>query len=160
MTRFPAAMLVLALTLSACGGGAGATPKSTFEASKNAVANKDWSALFDLIAPSARKKMEKEFEDQKKLMDNPESMEAKMLMGMLGISAEEMKNMTMRDMFVKMMTTATKMNSDEVARMKTAKIVETRIDGDKATMKVKMGDREKTITLVREDGKWYMPSMN
>jgi hypothetical protein len=141
-------LLVLGVMFGACGGGGASTPEAAFESLKSAALNKDGGALYDMMAPSEVARAEKEWEDAKNSADRSTGMAQ-----MLGVSVEELKAMSFRDMFVRM---ADKQESTEEISLE---LVETTVDGDKATLKIKSTKGVDSVSLVKEDGKWYLASV-
>ncbi len=151
MIRSVAGVAVLALIFSACGGGTepGSTPEDTFHAVKKAFADQDWAGIVELMPPSKIAKAEADF---KKQMSGPF---AEGMAGVLGQDVEEVRKMDYKEFTAAMLAKMVEKSPEEFASMQDSVIVETKIDGDKATMKVKSGDEEQTIEFLKENGLWY-----
>ena len=142
---------ILALTLTACGGsGPGSTPEQTYESARSIIASENWEAICDLIPPSQLEKQEKEFEEGK---GGPG---AAMMAAMFGIKPDELKTMGFRQFMGKMMGMMAEKDPDKMKQMLDAEIVDTKIDGDNATITTKLGDKEEKVRLIKENGLWYM----
>lgn len=151
MKRSICALAVLALTLSACGGGgAGKTPEATFEKLQSALKSKDWGATFDLVAPSQHAKQEKEFEDGK---GKPSSA---MIAMMVGIEAEELKKMSYREFSLKLAEKMAEKKPEQFQKLADAKFVDAKVEGGNATVNLEVDGKMVAFPMVREDGRWYM----
>lgn len=161
MLRTCVGVVALAILFAACGGGSGggSTPEATFETMKKAVTNKDWNGFFDCVAPSALEEQEKEFNEGIGKEGPEGDMARAMMAGMLGKEPDELKGMNFRDFMVAMMDKAVEMDPDGFAQVKDAVIVESKIDGDKAVLKVKTGDDTDDMEMMKVDGKWYLTEM-
>ena len=158
MIRVSILATIIGLTLTACGGSGagGATPEAAFENLKNAVINKDYAAVYDSMAPSRKQQREDQWNKQ---MEGPQG--KKLLERMsekLGVPADEIKNMSSREFFIKMMS---KMSEDpsvveEIKKMQESSIVETKIDGNHAQLRIKFGGRVNTMKFIKVDGVWYL----
>ena len=151
MKRSTAVLALMALTLAACGGGGpGNTPEATYEAARRVVADKDWDGLLEFIPPSEWEENEKEFKaerDAGKLSGTAADLE---------LDAEAVKTMSYRDFMVKMLEVAATKKPEQLEKIVKAEVVETKIDGDKATITTKIGDKKDEVRLVKENGVWYM----
>ena len=144
--RYAAPLFVLGILLAACGGGGpGGTPQETFDAMKSAMESEDWGTIFDIMSPDRRKELENE------LKGDEEDVGA-----MIGKSAEDVKSMSVREVFVEVMAKFVEMDRSKIDQAKKAEFVEEKIDGDHATVKIKVGDDEDTVRMVKVDGKWYL----
>jgi hypothetical protein len=154
MNKTILAAAVLALAFAACGGGAGSSPESTFEAMRQAAINKDGGTMYDLLSPEARKQATAGFEQMKDAPPQAKEAVAKQM----GITAGELDSMTPRDFFALMM----EKNADDkmVEEAKSSKIVESKVEGDKATLTVETNGEKETVQLIRVDGKWFLESFN
>jgi hypothetical protein len=171
MLRSTVVVAVLALTFAACGGESGTgekaqnevtpvvrtgpaeTPEETFANIKKIFANEEWSKVADFIPPSKIVEAEAEFKEQ---MADPG---AALMLAMFEIDPEKAKTMTYREFMAAMFETMMKKDPIQMEEVMGSEILETIIDGDKATLKVKAGDKENDIELLREDGLWYMAEM-
>jgi hypothetical protein len=151
MIRSVAAVAVLALVFTACGGGSGpgSTPEDTFHAVKKAFAAKDFSAIVDLMPPSKLAEAEAEFD---KNMSGPM---AEGLAGVLGKDAEEVRKMGYKEFSAAMLAKMVEKSPEEFASMQDSEIISSKIDGDRATLKIKTGDEEQTVEFQKENGLWY-----
>jgi major membrane immunogen (membrane-anchored lipoprotein) len=156
--RIALALVTAAVLLVACGDGGGSTPEGTFESVKKLTAAKDWDGFYDLLAPSARTQAEKEWEEKE--FDSPEGkLELQMMASLSGVDAEKIPQMSLKEFFGTMAAKMTEMGGPAAAefeKFKDAKIVDSRIEGDMATLTFKVGDREEKIEMVKEDGSWYL----
>jgi major membrane immunogen (membrane-anchored lipoprotein) len=142
-----------ACALVACGGGSGAgsTPEDSFEAAKKVAADRDYAGMVDLISPSMLAKLEEQW---KKGMEGPG---AEMMAKMLDMSADEMKAMSFSEYMAAMMEKQAEKDPETVDAMKGATIKDKKVEGDRCTLTVTQADgKEEKVTLVREDGKWYL----
>ncbi len=157
--RIGVAVLAGLLLFAACSGGsAGTTPQATFESMKKVAGAKDWGGLYDLVEPSAREEAEKNWQEQKKKLDSPEGkMGLKMMAGMFGLDAEKIPEMSMKELFVAMLEKFSDMpQGKKVQEFAEATILDTKIDGDKATIKFKAGGKEDSMNLKKVGGSWYL----
>ncbi len=148
-------ILALGLLMGACGGGGpGDTPEATFEALKSAVANHDFGGMFDMMAESTKEQMKPMFDALKAA---PEAQQKAMCEGM-GIDAGSLDGMSFRDFFIMRGEKAAEEEEDDFENMKDAEIIETKIDGEKATIKYKAGGETDTMKFILVDGKWVIDS--
>jgi hypothetical protein len=141
-------LLVLGVMFGACGGAA-SPPEAAFESLKSAAVSQDWGAIYDLMAPSEVAKAEKDWEDAKK---SPQMSRA--IAEELKLSVAEFKGMSYRDTFVKMVEI--QKSTEEISA---SELVETTVDGARATLKIKSAKGVESLRLVKEDGKWYVTGM-
>jgi hypothetical protein len=142
-----------AALLVACGGNTDAadTPEASFEAAKQAAADRDYPAMVELMAPSMRAEMEKQWEQ------NIEGPGAEMMAKMVGKSVDELKEMSAADYMAAMLEKQAEKDPDTVDSMKGATIKDKKVDGDRCVLTVAQANgKEEEVTLVREGGKWYL----
>lgn len=142
-----------AVLLVACGGNTDAadTPEASFEAAKEAAADRDYAAMVELMAPSARAEMEKQWQQS---MDGPG---AGMMAKMLDKSEDEVKAMSFSEYMAAMLEKNAEKDPDSVDSMKGATIKDKKVEGDRCTLTVTQANgKEEEVTLVREGGKWYL----
>jgi hypothetical protein len=152
--RIVVCCLGLALLLGACGGSAAAdTPEGTFESMRDAAVSGDWGAVYDLMSEQAQGQVGEQIDRMKQY---PEPVR-KQTCESLGVSAEELDSMSARDFFAKMMEKS--LPAEEVEKIKSAKIVDTNVEGDKAVLKFETDGEQQTLQLVKKDGKWYIDEM-
>ena len=74
----------------------------------------------------------------------------------LGVSPDEIKGMSFREFTIKMMEAIAKKDPKNIDRFKDATIEDSKIEGDKATLTLKGGDKTRTFKLHKTDGVWYL----
>jgi hypothetical protein len=153
-----AAAVVLAAVLgyvTLAGGeeGGGETPEALFKKVQTAVATRDGGALYDAIAPSERRKMETQWEQ---MMDSAQGkLMAAMMATALKTDPEKIQSMSAREYFALGFSRSPTGGSD-LAKIRDARIVSKRLQGDRCILRVRTGEKENESTVVREGGMWYL----
>jgi hypothetical protein len=143
-------------------GEKGHTPEQLFQQVKTAVGTKDWAAVYDCLAPSERKKMEAEWEQQKKTLDAPEGQMMLAVFGpMLGVTdKEKIKKMTFKQIFIAMLKKAGELSEgkmdDDLAAFQKASLASAKIEGGRCILKVKGEKKDVDMPAVKEEGRWYL----
>ena len=152
--------VVALVTLVGCGGGGGTTPKATFESYKACMADKDFEAVWNMLASTSKQAME---ESAKKLAEAAEKAQgpAKTALEsqakMMDMSLEDMKKLDGKALFAGLFTMAAAGGREEWEKISRTQFSREEIDGDKAKVYVKVDGKEETddpMPLVREDGRW------
>jgi hypothetical protein len=140
----------IAVSLVACGGGgAGATPKDTFETLKKMGANKDFGGYWNMMSPSSQKQIEDQFKQMKDgWAQKPDEMKA----GMEKELGDPTKFGSAKEFFIKM----AEKNPEKATEVSKGEFVSVKEDGDKATVTFKVGGKEDNMKLEKVDGKWYV----
>ncbi|MGH7822263.1 MAG: hypothetical protein ACREQ9_21080, partial [Candidatus Binatia bacterium] len=78
----------------------------------------------------------------------------------LGVSKDEYVRMSARDFFIRMSEASGRpagllSTIPDAERMRTATVVETKVEDEEATLTVELEGRPLEIELFREDGRWY-----
>lgn len=139
----------------------GDTPEQTFAEVKKAATAKDWAALYDALSPFDRKELDEDWKTKKERLGSPEgARELKMSAQVLGISEEEIRKMSGRDMMIRMMGKMADLDpaafDREFGKFKAGAIASQKIEGDVCLLTVKTGEKEEEVELAREGGKWYL----
>lgn len=136
-------------------------PERAFERLNGALQSKDWGAVYDsAVSPSTRTRFNADFEKVKR--DLVEKGGDSMFAGsVLGVSREEYLRMNARDFFVKTSEAAGKPSTllamiPDAERMRNAKVVDTTIEGDDATLTVDLEGKRRQMRMRRESGSWYL----
>jgi predicted small lipoprotein YifL len=138
---------IAALLLAACGAkGPADTPRESFLAWKDAMASRDWAAVWDLLPPSDRARAEKEREK------NPED-----IVREVGLPLDEVRKAPIRELFAKVLDRIAKREERWIEKLASAEFVREEIHDARAKVFYKVGDEEETVRLVLDEGKWYVP---
>ncbi|MDQ7778427.1 MAG: hypothetical protein RDV41_01805 [Planctomycetota bacterium] len=149
----------LAMLAGGCGGGKG-TPEAAFETFKNAMVNEDFGAAWDCLSKNAQTGMDGMF----KMIEGMGAASADDFKKEFDCTPEEFGKLSAREKFIKMGKSQTKKETDPAAKqkekdeIKSAKVTNTKIEGDKATLTIKTGDKEDTMSLVKEGNEWKFES--
>lgn len=144
MVRIGVGVLGLAILFAACGGGGGAaTPQAAFEKFQASIEAKNWGAIYDMASASVIEQVE-------------ESKGEDMVAAILGMEPDEVKAMSTKDFFCKMMDKMMEMEPDELENMKGATIKEVKEEGDKATVFFKGTKKDDKMDFVKVEGKWLL----
>lgn len=135
-------------------------PEQAFGRLRSALQSKDWGAVYTTAAsPSTRRSFDADFQKVKAdlVEKGGESMFAE---SVLGVSKDEYLGMSARDFFVRMSevsgTPAGLLSTiPDSERMRSATIVDTKVEGEEATLTVELEGEPREIELFREDGRWY-----
>ena len=74
----------------------------------------------------------------------------------LGISVEEFDALTPREIFALQAEKGLDEDKDMTMEAEASKLVDTKIDGDKATLTIDTNGEQEKVQLIKIDGKWYM----
>lgn len=137
------------------------SPARAFERLKAAVQSRDWGAVYDSAAsPSTRTRFNADFERVKRNLTEKggDSMFAE---SVLGVSRDEYLRMNARDFFVRTSAATGKPSHllvmvPDAERMRVAKVVDTRIEGDEAIVTVQFDGARRKMKMLRENGRWYL----
>ena len=152
-------VLPLVLLLVACGSDEPARPapsaaQATLERFRDVLLKEDWSAAYDLYAPSERKRAEGRWNVMRADADKAGSPNKSRLDGFaldVGKSAAEVAAMDLRTFFV--------LRNKAQGGPRGMKI-EIRdfeeLEGDFGMARVKFGDNLQQVPMKREDGRWYL----
>jgi hypothetical protein len=150
--RHATPLALLVLIAIACGGGAspGATPKETFEAFRTAAADHDWESVWELTSPERRQKMESDIKGEEDEVASD-----------LGISVDDVKSMSLKEIFVTAMEKLAKEEPEDLRSFTEGEYLREEIseDGNSAKAYWKSEGRERRLRLVKVDGKWYVDDM-
>ena len=152
--RTTTALITISLLLVACSGGS--TPEAAFETMKARAAARDWGGFYDLIAPSVRKQAEAKWEVSKKELDTDAG---RMVTTGLGLDPEKVSQMSLREFFVALIGKRTEMSDGQPGQLTAfanAVITDKKVEGDRATILYKTGDREEELKMAKEGGSWYL----
>jgi hypothetical protein len=112
---------------------------------KNAASSQDWGTIWELMTPDRRKQLEgslKGEEDE--------------VAAMLEMSADDVKSMSVKDVFVAVKEKQMEGNEEDMEKAAEAEFVKEEIDGDNAKVTFKSEGRERTLDMIKVDGKWYI----
>lgn len=130
--------------------GPGKTPEATFESIRKNFLKEDWRALYAMFSPKGRKALEERWASAKELVKADPQLKVRMKL------PDNYESMNSEDAFIHSIKTSENIPLLK-AQLKGATIVSVDIDGDKATVKWKAGDGEKsTYRMSRVDGLWYL----
>ncbi|MCU0726548.1 MAG: hypothetical protein MUE73_12285 [Planctomycetes bacterium] len=146
--------LALCLLLPACGdaGTPGPTPEATFETVRKAVADRRWGTVFDLLAG-------KELERFKRQLDADRSMNEEQrneLLEELGLSARELDAISPRDYYIRFTEVRSRAKPELTDRIAKAGIDEVKVDGERAVITYRTGEKSREMELARREGLWYV----
>jgi hypothetical protein len=149
--RYGLVLAAVAVFMVACGGGgaAGATPKDTFDAVKKLAEKKDFGGFYDSLSAGSKKKFDEQFEGMKKQWAG---LDAAMKTEMEKTLGDPTKMANAREFFVK----SAEKNPDKAAEIAKATFVEAKEEGNKATVKFKIGEKDDEMKMEKVDGKWYV----
>jgi hypothetical protein len=172
MNRSAAGVALLALFFAACGGegapassteGApevtaqgnvpGATPEASFTALQRAFAAKDWSAIIDFMPPSSVAAQEA------KHKENLSGPLGELMAARLELEPEAVNAMSFKDYTAAVFGQSMEMNPKKMNSILNSTIIDTKIEGDRATIKVNTGEKEQDASFQLEDGLWYWSSL-
>ncbi|KPJ56166.1 MAG: hypothetical protein AMS16_02915 [Planctomycetes bacterium DG_58] len=155
-----ACTLVALVTLMGCGGGGGVTPKASFERYKASMADKDFEAVWKMLASTSKEFMEdraKKFAEEAKKAEGPSRTALEDEAKLMRMSLEEMKKLDGKALFIGWYQMAAAAGPEEWEKISRAEFSREEIDGDKAKVYVKIDGKEETddpMPLVREEGRW------
>lgn len=150
MTRIASALLLLAPALAGCGGGGASTPEEAFAAIRQAFAERNWGAMYDMLPPGWRKMKEGEWERGKKDGDGA----ATTARG-LGLDPDEAKGMSWREVCVLILERQKEAMAHELDRWAEAEILEKKEEGNRCTLRIRIEGGEDELILSRTKGVWY-----
>lgn len=138
---------------------AGATPSATWAAWHAASLEFDWNGLYGLLSPSKRREADKAWAEGGEFRR-----EAPEIAKDLGLSVEKVEGMSILDLYVARNERDIQMQRAEPGNefkqtyedFKAAEFLKEELDGESATVKFRIGDRNRSLRLVREEGKWYI----
>jgi hypothetical protein len=140
-----------ALTLGCAAPGSESTPESTFHQIQAAISQRDWSHLYDLVAPSNRITWEKQWDEEKTRLHNPSEPKGDQeIEPITGINVATLRKLSGREYFI---AVAPRMNWGTVA---TDQLIATVPSGDRCLLKLKSKNSETQLQLIRESDKWYV----
>ena len=145
-------LFVMLLLIAYCSKKGASTPNDAVQAMYNAVIKSDGGALYDTLSKESADNMEKMFKGmfqfvlQMSKQSGQQNEQTKMM--------EELNNVNGRDFFVKLFAQPDVSKSMKDKTGEKFEIVDTKIDGDKAVVKTKTGDKEEDIEVVKENGVW------
>ncbi len=148
MAKCGLSVAALALVVAACGGGA-ATPQETFEALRKCAEDKDYGGIYDLMSPAGKKGIEEEFAGAKKRWEGtPPELRA----DLVKVSIDPTSCADAREFFCR----GLERESGRVAELATAVVTETKVEGDRARVLFKSGDRADDMKMEKVNGKWLL----
>ncbi len=175
-------LLTLSAVLAAClgvfgcaakppsSGGTGKTekappkgsPEAAFAKAQGALRARDFGVIHDMLSESARARVEAEVA---KTASSAAAM-GSLAPALLGFDPVELKALSAREKYVKVMTAAYETNArlgsalrpgDRPAGLAGAEVAGAKVDGDRATVTVNLpGGATRVITLVREGDAWKL----
>ncbi len=146
-----AGLLVLALVLLACGGESSpdAALEDAFYTIKEAFAEKDWHTIVGFTPPSS---IIGEEEAYLEAVNGPTAM---FLASMVDTDVEKLRTMAFREYSAAVFGRSMEWSITRRSDLMYARIVDTRIEGDQATIRAKSVDIILEYKFVKEDGRWY-----
>ena len=124
---------------------AAATPEAAFERLRTAMAAADWESLWGQFAPARRQRFGKYH------LEGAEEIAEKH-----GFNLSEVRRTTTRDLFVAILEVTAAVGPEERARIAGAEFLGEKIDGDRATVRIRVEGREERLRFVKADGVWYV----
>ena len=155
----------VACAVFSAGGREADTPEKAFHRVNAALQRGDWAALYEAAAsPSTRRLFDADLERVRKELAATGGDEL-FAESVLGVTTEEYHRMDAAELFV-----ATSQARGKPAKllvmvpdrdsMRNAEVVGTEIDGDEATLQVKLANGARPVEMIREDGRWYFQLVN
>ncbi len=160
MWRSAGACLVLVavvgfgMFMCGCGGGKG-TPEAAFETFKKTALNDDFGGMWDCLSSNAHTQMEGMF----KMVEGMGGANAEDFKKEWGMTLEEFSKLSTKEKFVKMCSQQKKEVAErdkEREEIKSSTITECKIEGDKATLKIKSGSKDEEMRMVKEGNEWKL----
>jgi hypothetical protein len=148
---------VLGYVLLAGGGGGAKTPEAAFRQVQTAIMNKDGAGVYDAISPSERRQMEAQWKQQ--MSSEQGKLVVAMLAATMKMDPKEAQSMSARDFFIMLFSKMGEMGGDDLAKLRDARIVSKRMEGNRCILRVRSGDKEDDVATVKEGGRWYLTGM-
>jgi hypothetical protein len=136
-----AVLVAFAVTMIGCGGGG---PKASFNDFVAAIKAKDAEKSWNLLSKGTQDSFNKMYD---------------MIKGLAAMSpegAKELEGVTDGKSFWKKAITEGDKNGDMVKEFENVSVTKEEVNGDKAILTVKSGDKEEKINMVKEGGKWLL----
>lgn len=132
------------------------TPEEAFDQKRSMILSKNWNGLYDCRAPSEISRFEKDWEEKRSRWANEASdMELAIVARMMGVEKDRICKMTFREVFVSFMKLLYEMREGSLSDIARAEIVDRYEQGDRCTLRVRIGGRESDERFVKEGGRWY-----
>jgi len=143
MKKFLATVILVAfaVTMIGCGGGG---PKASFNDFVAAIKAKDAEKSWNLLSKGTQDSFNKMYD---------------MIKGLAAMSpegAKELEGVTDGKSFWKKAITEADKGGDMVKEFENVTVTKEEVNGDKAVLTVKKGDKEEKINMVKEGGKWLL----
>jgi hypothetical protein len=153
-----------------CGGGGASSPDAAFKDYQAAMKAKDGDKVWNLTSKEGRghideaakmmkaqvneglKQLDKLTGEQKKIA---EKLMDEQISKMFGMTVGEITKMDGKGLLTFMLKNAEKMGKgDEINEITGATLQDLKVEGDKATAKVKTAKKTEPISFVKEEGSW------
>lgn len=136
-----AVLVAFAVTMIGCGGGG---PKASFNDFVAAVKAKDAEKSWNLLSKGTQDSFNKMYD---------------MIKGLAAMSpegAKELEGVTDGKSFWKKALTEADKGGDMAEQFANATVTKEEVNGDKAILTVKSGDKEEKINMIKEGGAWKL----
>lgn len=149
-------VLFVAAAVGCGGGGACGTPEATFEAYKLAVIERDFEAVWEMLSTSSRERIECDAKDMAAECRGLGKAELERRARSMGLTAEQMKSIDGRDLFVTVCRLSLEDDTEGWERFARTRLSRVELDGETARVHVRLGAGVETasMTFVCEDANW------
>ena len=135
--------LCMLLVIGLCGCGS-KSPEKAYKNIATDVAAGNWDKVYDAFSAKSQGQLD---------------MSLKMMAGLAAAfseeddkAAERIENMSGKELFVAMVSE----KESDASPVSVGDIVDSRIDGEQATLRVRNGDDESEVQMVKENGAWKL----
>jgi hypothetical protein len=147
-----------------CGGGGGTTPRDTFVQFKNALTDKKFDEVWELLSKDSQAWLDAEAVRKRKHAteilttgSGENRLHLKSWMKSMDLDEDDAKELDGQMLLAGMLRVASADDKDVWAELSRSKFAREEIEGDSAKVYVEFAgevDESKPVPMVREDGKW------
>ena len=147
--------MIAAFGAISCSKGGG-NPEATIDKIIKAAKAKDWGGVYDCFSKESSNKMETMMKGFIQLAAqmakmNPEAAKDPKMAQVL-----ELEKATGKDFFVKFFNTDADSSNKMIGEFENYTVVKKEINGDKAKLTIKTGQKEDEVDFIKEDGMWKL----
>jgi len=156
-------VILTTLVLIGCGGGGSASPKDAFASFKQAMVEKDFKTIWNMLSAESKRLMNDEAKDISGAAvkaEGPARTALEKTARLIDLDISDLKTINGEGLFVATLKMATasddKKHWDKVSRMELADVDETEIDKGRVKVSVKIDDevQDRPLSFVKEGAEW------